>query len=206
MRLLHNCTALKPANVYSALPILLVGSTCAQMIAEPVFSTSMGLSIPLPLSQSHKGTQTHQSCQTMCDQVGTLASPPRGEAIIQLMCMHGWASCPFQSGRHSLTLPVWHSRTGRAGIIMRRRRRKEKRQKGSNLRVARATMPPVAVVAAAVEGGTSPRRQTSSNLATTENQRNLLAPQLRLDTFFYVNQDIICSYSHSQISSANPTP
>ena len=59
--------------------------------------------------------------------------------------------------------------------------------------------------------GTSPRRRASSNLATTENQRNLLVPQLRLqaknvDTFFYVNQDILCSYSHSQISSANPTP
>ena len=31
-----------------------------------------------------------------------------------------------------------------------------------------------------VVGGTSPRRRAISNLATTENQRNLLAPQLRL--------------------------
>ena len=43
----------------------------------------------------------------------------------------------------SLTLPVWHSRTGRAGIVMRRRRRKGKRQKGSKLRVSRQYARPV---------------------------------------------------------------
>ena len=43
---------------------------------------------------------------------------------------------PPPAATHSLCLPVWHSRTGRARIIM-RRRRKGKRQKGSNLRVSR---------------------------------------------------------------------
>ena len=144
MRLLHNCTALKPANVYSALPILLVGSTCAQMIAEPVFSTSMGLSIPLPLSQSHKGTQTHQSCQTMCDQVGTLASPPRGEAIIQLMCMYAWMGLVPLSVRTplahsaSLALENWTGRNNNEA--------EKKGKEAERVKLAcGATMPPVAV-------------------------------------------------------------
>ena len=205
MQLLHNCTALKPANVYSALPILLVGSTCAQVIVEPVFSTSMGpSSIPLLLSHTQRNRGTHQSCQTMCDQVGTLASPPRGEAIIQLMCMHGWASCPFQSGRHSLTLPVWHSRTGRAGIIM-RRRRKEKRQKGSNLRVARQC--PRLRSSRGHKSQTTDQFKPCSNRKSTQLISTTTPTQAKnLDTSFYVNQDILCSYSHSQISSANPTP
>ena len=53
------------------------------------------------------------------------------------------AAARRHSQARSLTLPVWHSRTGRAGIVMRRRRRKGKRQKGSKLRVSRQYARPV---------------------------------------------------------------